>query len=52
MLLLCKIGPLVILIEVQSFPDPMVVEPLISLHEMLVNVSNRKSMKGIEIKIK
>jgi len=51
-LLLCKIGPLVISIEVQSIPDPMEVEPWISLHEMLVNVSNRKSMKGMEIKIK
>jgi len=52
MLVLCKIGPLVISIELQTIPDPMEVEPWISLHEMLVNISNSKIIKGIEIKIK
>jgi len=52
MLVLCKIGPLVILIELPTIPYPMEVEPWISLHEMLVNISNTKTIKGIEIKIK
>jgi len=52
MLVLCKIGPLVISIELQTIPDPMEVEPWISLHEMLENISNIKTIKGIEIKIK